>query len=208
MMSSTMQYGNRWHIDCRLVDVASRAGCALAAGVNLRDQVDGFQVEAQSPATHGLNDALRRAIIAKCLARRVDTRCDCCVGDAASAPDVLDNFVVAHQASPVGCEERNQLEDLRFDDDGYAAGAHDGRIEIDLETVKLQQMVVAVFLHPSGLANCPIFRTLFTRKMLFFINAKTILRWPEGKPQAVLGQCSYVLARHPTTGSTKQSSRW
>ena len=92
-----------------------------------------FADEPVAPPVDRADQALRGTIVADGLARRLHPARHRGVGDHAPVPDFLDQFVVRDQPVAVRDQQRQQVEDLRFDGPHAAARAKLGGREIQLE---------------------------------------------------------------------------
>ena len=80
-----------------------------------------------------LDEALRPAVVAERLPRRLHAAGDRGLGDDAAVPDLLDDLLFGHEALAVRHQQREEREDLRLQADGLAARAQLGRLEVELE---------------------------------------------------------------------------
>jgi len=89
--------------------------------------------KAQTPTVHGLDELLRRPIVAEGMPRRFDPAGDGRVRDHAPGPDRFHDLVFGYQAIGVFDEQKQQLEYLRLDGQGNTALA-----QLDLAGVQLE----------------------------------------------------------------------
>jgi len=88
--------------------------------------------EPEAFARHRANEFLRPAVIADRLARRLDRRAQCRVGDDHALPDLLVEFVLVDQAVAVLDQVAEQVEDPRLDGTGLAFPAQLLKAQVQL----------------------------------------------------------------------------
>ena len=138
----------RQHRQRRAGDSIQPLGHCSEAGIALRRRIPrvarrgaaarrfGLRHEAVPLAVERLDEALRLAVVAERLPRRLDATRDRGVGHDATVPDLLDDLVFRDEPLAVGDEQREQGKHLRLEAQHLAAGPQLDGGQVQLEATE------------------------------------------------------------------------